>query len=135
MSKDWVKDINDMHSKYNMHERFEKFTDEERARFLEFRVNFIQEELDEMKSAIGDSDAEEIVDALIDICVVVIGTLDAYGIDSHRAWDEVLRANMNKKPGVKDGRPNPLNLPDLIKPDGWKPPSHVGNYGRLVKDS
>jgi len=64
---------------------------------------------------------------------VAIGTLDGFNIDSHRAWDEVLKANMNKTPGVKASRPNPLGLPDLIKPEGWVGPEHSGNYGLLEK--
>ena len=76
-------------------------------------------------------DPEEIVDGLIDLCVVAIGTLDAYGVDPYDAWDEVLDANMAKEPGVKEGRPNPLGLPDLLKPEGWTAPSHEGNHGIL----
>ena len=131
MSKDWVDDINAMHAHYGMHERFEKFTDDEKRLFLEFRANFLQEELDELKANMDNP--EEVVDALIDLCVVAIGTLDTYGIDAHKAWNEVLKANMNKQVGVKEGRPNPLGLPDLMKPEGWTPPSHEGNHGRLAK--
>ena len=76
-------------------------------------------------------DAEEIVDGLIDLCVVAIGTLDAFGVNANKAWDEVLKANMNKRVGVKETRPNPLGLPDLMKPADWKAPSHEGNYGKL----
>ena len=76
-------------------------------------------------------DNEEIVDGLIDLCVVAIGTLDAFGVDAHKAWDEVLKANMNKEVGEKPERPNPLGLPDLVKPKGWKAPSHEGNHGCL----
>jgi len=130
---DWVKDINKMHAFYGMHEKFAEFDDEKKKLFLTFRANFIQEELDELKESISNTDPEEIVDALIDICVVAIGTLDAFDIDSHKAWDEVLRANMAKRVGVKEGRPNPLSLPDLMKPEGWSAPSHDGNHGRLPK--
>lgn len=38
---------------------------------------------------------------------------------------------MNKKVGVKESRPNPLGLPDLIKPEGWTAPSHADNEGKL----
>jgi len=76
-------------------------------------------------------DSEEIVDGLIDLCVVAIGTLDAFGVDPYKAWDEVLRANMAKEVGVKPTRPNPLGVPDLIKPDNWEAPSHEGNHGKL----
>lgn len=130
---DWVKDIHDMHAFYGMHEKFADFDDEKKKLFLKFRAEFIQEELNELKENIAIQNPEEIVDALIDICVVAIGTLDAFEIDSHKAWNEVLRANMQKQVGVKEGRPNPLNLPDLMKPDGWEPPSHEGNHGTLAE--
>ena len=81
------------------------FDVEKLVKFLEFRVNFLQEELDELKD--GKS-ADDVVDALIDLCVVAIGTLDAYDVDAYTAWDRVLEANMNKEVGVKEGRPNPL---------------------------
>ena len=84
--------------------------------------------LNELKDA---TNAEDVVDALIDLCVVAIGTLDIFGIDPYKAWDEVLKANMNKTPGVNPSRPNPLNLPDLIKPAGWSAPSHAENHGNL----
>ena len=76
-------------------------------------------------------DAEEVVDGLIDLCVVAIGTLDAFGVDPYKAWDEVLKANMQKEVGVKSTRPNPLGVPDLVKPEDWKAPSHEGNHGKL----
>ncbi len=125
----WVSDIKRMHRKFEMTEVFENFNSEEKRQFLEFRADFIQEELDELKSQMDNP--EEVVDALIDICVVAIGTLDAYGIDSQRAWKEVLTANLAKEPGIKEGRPNPLGLPDLMKPEGWVAPDHSGNHGRL----
>ena len=125
----WVSDIKRMHRKFEMTEVFENFNSEEKRQFLEFRADFIQEELDELKSQMDNP--EEVVDALIDICVVAIGTLDAYGVNSQRAWKEVLTANLAKEPGIKEGRPNPLGLPDLMKPEGWIAPDHAGNHGRL----
>ena len=38
---------------------------------------------------------------------------------------------MEKEVGVKEGRENPFNLPDLVKPQGWEPPCHKGNYGKI----
>ena len=49
-------------------------------------------------------------------------TMDAY---------EVLHANKSKEVGIKEGRPNKLGLPDLIKPYDWEEPLHVDNFGRL----
>jgi predicted HAD superfamily Cof-like phosphohydrolase len=130
MSRDWAKDIWRMHKHYGVHPVIDKMDDETLAKFLEFRINFLQEELDELRRAEG---AEDVVDALIDLCVVAIGTLDGFGVDSHRAWDEVLDANMKKETGVKASRPNPLGLPDLIKPEGWTAPSHEGNHGLFAR--
>ena len=77
--------------------------------------------------------AEDIVDAMIDLCVVAIGTLDAFDVDAYLAWNRVHDANMQKTPGIKASRPNPLGLPDLIKPEGWTSPQHADNIGMLGK--
>ena len=65
------------------------------------------------------------------LCVVAIGTLDAFGVNAYEAWNQVLAANLNKEVGIKESRPNPYGLPDLIKPEGWTPPDHSGNYGKI----
>ena len=130
MSVDWVRDIAEMHQKYGVHEWI-KNNPEKLEQLLHFRVAFLKEEFDETFKATGEKDAEEIVDGLIDLCVVAIGTLDLFGIDAHKAWQEVHSANMSKEVGVKESRPNPLGLPDLIKPEGWTAPSHENNHGLL----
>jgi predicted HAD superfamily Cof-like phosphohydrolase len=133
MSEDWVRDIAGMHKYYGVNEKVQEFDKEKLKQFLQFRMSFLMEELEETKKAVRENDAEEIVDGLIDLCVVAIGTLDAMGIDSHDAWTQVLRANLAKEVGIKPERPNPLGLPDLIKPAGWKAPSHAKNHGLLSK--
>ena len=133
MSSNWVEDIHDMQTKYKTRE-WVRDNPDKYYQFLNFRADFLQEELDETKRAIMAGDAEEIVDGLIDLCVVAIGTLDAFNVDGNKAWDEVLKANMQKEVGVKESRPNPLGLPDLVKPEGWQAPSHEGNYGDLPND-
>jgi hypothetical protein len=121
-------DIAEMHRKFGVKEAVADFDKEKLAKFLEFRINFLQEELDEMKDA---GNADDVVDALIDLCVVAIGTLDAFNINSYQAWNSVHQANMTKEVGIKESRPNPLGLPDLIKPEGWQAPTHFDNVGLL----
>ena len=133
MSADWVNDINRMQTKYGVREWINHATSFQLKKYLEFRLKFIKEEYDETQEAIIYEDAEEIVDGLIDICVVANVTLDAMGVNAHKAWDEILKANMNKEVGEKPERPNPLGLPDLIKPDGWIAPSHKDNHGIIPK--
>jgi len=127
---DWVKDIADMHTKYGVNEKVRQFDANKLADFLQFRISFLQEELDEMKAA---TNGDDVVDALIDLCVVAIGTLDAFDVNSYSAWQRVHKANMNKQVGIKASRPNPLGLPDLIKPEGWVAPTHIDNVGLLSK--
>lgn len=130
MSGNWVKDIGEMHTKYGVNAKVREFDEDKLRKFLEFRISFLQEELDEMKTA---KNADDVVDALIDLCVVAIGTLDAFDCDSNEAWDRVHTANMAKEVGIKASRPNPLGLPDLIKPEGWTAPTHAGLEGLLTK--
>ena len=130
MSKDWVKDIHVMQGKY-LTRQWVNDNPEKLREFLKFRINFLYEDLNETNTAFSDRDPEEIVDGLIDLCVVAIGTLDAFGINPYQAWDEVLKANMAKEVGVKQSRPNPLGVPDLVKPDDWEAPSHQGNHGKF----
>jgi predicted HAD superfamily Cof-like phosphohydrolase len=128
MSKDWVNDIKEMHDKFGVNPVVRNMDKEKLYAFLEFRVKFLQEELDEIKKA---ESPDDVVDGLIDLCVVAIGTLNAFDIDSYEAWNRVHNANMAKQIGIKASRPNPLGLPDLIKPEGWAAPTHDDNTGIL----
>lgn len=129
MSENWVADIAEMHDKYGVLEKVQKFDAEKLKKFLEFRIKFLEEEMHELKTA---QTGDDVVDALIDLCVVAIGTLDLFEVDAYLAWDRVHEANMNKKVGIKESRPNPLGLPDLIKPEGWRAPTHDDNIGTLM---
>lgn len=132
---DWANDIYTMHNKFGVKEWFEANKDNKDLmdKYLRFRLSMCKEELDETLDAIEAKDPEEIVDGLIDMCVFAIGTLDVFGVDANSAWDRVYRANVAKNVGVKEGRPNPFGLPDLIKPEGWVAPDHTGNHGNFEK--
>ena len=135
MSTNWFKDMQEMHIKYGV----DKWMDEEKKsdwsrlnKFMQFRLSMMQEELDETKAAFNDKNAEEMVDGIIDLCVFAIGTLEVFGVDANKAWNEVYEANMSKEVGIKEGRPNPLGLPDLKKLRHWKGPDHEGNHGNIT---
>lgn len=133
----WHYHIEDMHNLFGVHdwvnEKLDKDDMESLKKFLEFRIQFLKEELNETEQAYHDGDPKEIVDGLIDLCVIAIGTLDAFGCDAAGAWAEVMEANMRKQVGVKATRPNPLGLPDLIKPEGWTGPDHTYTTGVLTR--
>ncbi len=136
MSDNWAKDIQDMQYKFKTKLwMFNNQNNQEALdKYLEFRLQFLNEELRETEAAFTNRDAEEIVDGLIDLCVVAIGTLDAFGVDANKAWNEVLKANLSKEVGIKPERPNPLGLPDLVKPEGWQAPNHENNHGKFPND-
>lgn len=126
-------DIGLMHNKFGFYEKIDAMDGPKLKALLEFRINFLEEEIRELREAFESNDHDEIVDAHIDLCVVAIGTLDLFDVDVNEAWNKVLEANMAKRAGIKEGRPNPLNLPDLLKPPGWRAPSHSDNIGLLEK--
>ncbi len=132
-----VTDIEDMHKKYQVNEWVATQLDngdmKKLQQLLAFRLDFVEEEFEETLKAFADKNPEEIVDGLIDIIVIALGTLDMFNVDTDWAWEKVHSANMNKEVGVKPGRPNPLGLPDLIKPEGWTAPNHSENTGILTR--
>lgn len=128
-----IADVAELHRKFGVDKKVAEMSPEMLDKFLRFRLGCIQEELDETFDAQSNGDAEETVDGLIDLIVFAVGTLDILGIRTSEAWRQVHAANMSKEVGIKEGRPNPFGLPDLVKPKGWKAPSHKDNHGDLPK--
>jgi len=126
-----AKDLHEMHDKYGIHTVVDAMDKETLLKFADFRAACIEEELEEFISAIADGNAEEMVDALIDVIVFAVGTLDLFKVNFDAAWKTVHDANMNKKVGIKPGRSNPMGLPDLLKPEGWQSPDHSENHGKF----
>ena len=124
-----IADIDYMYKKYGFD--ISNLEKEQLYAFVLWRANFIQEELDELYGAIEYKDPEEIVDALIDIIVVSLGTLNLLQVDTQKAWDEVLRANLKKSVGRKESRPNPFGFPDFVKHPALIVPNHSDNHGLL----
>jgi predicted HAD superfamily Cof-like phosphohydrolase len=75
------------------------------------------EEMVEFQTA---ATAEEQADALVDIAYIALGRLIRMGVTPGPAFDTVHEANMRKKPGRVDKRPE--GTFDAIKPAGWDPP-------------
>ena len=133
MNYNWVEDIVDMHRKFQVHEAVAKMDKKKLREYLKLRISMIEEEVKETRQAFIKKDPEELVDGIIDTIVFCIGTLEAFDIDCDQAWQEVMAANFAKEVGIKEGRPNPLGLPDLVKRDDWLPPDHTGNHGLLTE--
>ena len=91
-------------------------------RKMKERIEFLQEELDELKSAVESDNFPEQADALVDIVYVALGTAVMMGLPWKSLWDDVQRANMEKVRGVtKRG-----HAVDCMKPEGWIAPWTAG---------
>lgn len=110
------RDVLEFHRKFGMlvHEQPVHLT----RRKLQERLNFLGEELDEMREGCDLQDLPAIADALVDLVYVALGTVVMLGLPWEKLWDDVQRANMEKERGVgKRG-----HLVDCVKPPGWQGP-------------
>ena len=125
----------------------------------EVRTNFLFEELTETATALGQSlvtirdeetnelvgiefkevegiavDPVEVLDGLVDIIYVAIGTAAFCGFldDSNgktvleKAWDEVHRSNMEKVKVSSASESKRNTIIDMLKPENWTPPQLAG---------
>lgn len=82
------------------------------------RVNFMNEELDEYYKAYVHGNLEGMLDALVDLVYVAVGTAHLHGLDFDEAFRRVHLANKRKARDTKlmNGKEG------IIKPEGWEPP-------------
>ena len=84
-------------------------------------LKLIQEEVDELQTAVDDNDRVEQLDALIDIMVVTVGAVQSLGVDGEGAWKEVMSTNFAKIDSLT-GRVRKREDGKVMKPTGWQPP-------------
>lgn len=88
---------------------------------IALRLELIQEELEELREAIGNADIVEVADALTDILYVTYGAGHAFGIDLDKCFEEVQASNMSKL--GKDNKPifredgKVMKGPNYFQPD------------------
>jgi predicted HAD superfamily Cof-like phosphohydrolase len=70
---------------------------------LALRLELIEEEVRELREAIGNADLVEVADALTDILYVTYGAGHAFGINLDKCFEEVQESNMSKL--GEDGKP------------------------------
>lgn len=79
--------------------------------------------LDELHKSLAD-DLELSLDALVDLVYVALGTAYFHGFNFKEAWTRVHAANMKKERVAKADDSKRNSIYDVVKPPGWKPPSH-----------
>lgn len=124
-SSDFIQDVKDFHDKFNIpipHSPKMLQSD-----VFEYRRKFLQEELDEYAYAYKNGDYLEMVDALLDLIYVAIGTLLLMGLKPvviRETWAEVQRANITKERVKTAEHSKRGHTLDVVKPEGWTPPRH-----------
>lgn len=119
-----VFDLRMFHAKFGkIRPKYPSSLDEE---LYNFRIKFLQEELDEYKHAVETGDLAKQFDALLDLVYVAIGTADLQGFPWEEGWAEVQRANMSKVPAGSSGDSKRGYSGDIVKPPGFQPPDIEG---------
>ena len=90
-------------------------------KIVELRKKLIDEEFNELKTAIDDNNLIEVADALTDILVVTYGAGVAFGINLDRCFDEVHRSNMSKL--SDEGKPIYNEYGKVMKGPNYSPPN------------
>ena len=147
---DLFQDVIDFHKKFGL-----EYTGKPRKleeELSSFRQRFLEEELDEYQNAVANMDIlvdectedgwtdadrqqfqksmENALDALIDLVYVALGTAQMHGFNFNEGWRRVHGANMVKVRAEKAEDSKRGTTFDVVKPEGWTPPSHAD----LVKD-
>ena len=145
--KTHMQDIADFHNRFGL-----TYEGKPRAlpkKLADFRIDFIREEHREYITAShqlglltsGDSpldeaeithQLEEQFDALIDMVYVILGAAYLHGYEKRwqEGWDRVHYANMQKIRADSENTSKRDGEFDVVKPKGWRPPSHTD----LVED-
>lgn len=87
---------------------------------IHLRIDLIEEELEELRTAIADENIVEVADALTDILYVVYGAGLTFGIDLDKTFAEVHRSNMSKL--GPDGKPIYREDGKILKGPDYTPP-------------
>ena len=118
---EFLNDVRDFHRQFGL-----EYTGPPRALPAElhnFRLRFKLEELTEYETASWNEDLPAVLDALVDLLYVLMGTVHLHGFDPifREAWKRVHDANLKKvrAGGVGSDRGGEF---DVVKPEGWQPP-------------
>lgn len=127
-----IEDIREMLEHHGILKFLQEADLDTKETYLKFRNMLLLEEYTELVSAEQNKNPEEFVDALIDMLVIILGTLHSLDVDIPIAWGRVYEANMSKEVGTNTNREVVIpGMPDLVKPKLWEEPKHSDNIGDL----
>lgn len=89
---------------------------------INFRIKFMEEELEEFKEAVKQQNLVKAFDALVDLAYVVLGTAYFFNLPWMRGWKAVQEANFQKVRAKYKADSKRGTTFDVVKPDGWVGP-------------
>ena len=125
---DLIDDINRFHQKFGF-QKNNKVGIPDDPELVNFRTSFLMEELSEYTNAIVKKDTAEVLDALVDIVYIALGTAWLFNLPFEKAWKEIQAANM-KKIRARDKTGKRGTKFDVIKPKGFIEP----NIERIIEE-
>ena len=119
-------DVGKFHEKFNLHNTtyHDVGPTTTSESLMQFRAKFMDEELLEFLEGMTEGDIAKMADALVDLVYVAMGTAHLLGLPWEALWNEVQRANMEKRRAAADGSDSKRDSAfDVVKPEGWRPPN------------
>ncbi|MFA5377442.1 MAG: nucleoside triphosphate pyrophosphohydrolase family protein [Dehalococcoidia bacterium] len=98
------------------------------------RLKHLSEELSELRRGVAIGDDAEVIDALVDLVYVALGTAHLCGFPFMKVWDAVHAANMKKIRATRACDSKRGSTFDVVKPKGWKKPD-VAKILRRARDN
>ena len=98
------------------------------------RLRHLSEELSELRRGVAIGDDAEVIDALVDLVYVALGTAHLCGFPFMEVWDAVHAANMKKVRAVRTCDSKRGSVFDVVKPKGWRKPD-VAKILRCTRDN
>ena len=96
---------------------------------LIYRAGLLKEEMIEFEEAVDglligptNHDRRQLLDAMVDMIYVIMGTAMLYGFDLDEAFRRVHAANMAKERAVRAADAKRGSTYDVVKPPGWQSP-------------
>ena len=89
---------------------------------MDFRIKFMEEELQEFREAVENKDKVKAFDALLDLVYVAMGTAYLCNFPWKAGWQYVQHANMQKKRVNHASESKRGSQFDIVKPNGWVSP-------------
>ena len=114
-------DVIDFHSKFGLNYNGKPMLLHKNT--TDFRIKFMQEELNEFTHSSSNNDIVGMADALVDIVYVAMGTAYMMGLPWQELWSEVQRSNMEKIRALSSSESKRNTSLDVVKPQGWTPPN------------